>query len=31
VRWMTSWDTTETDVDRFVAVIRGELVGDRSL
>lgn len=25
VRWMTSWDTTEADVDRFVAVIRSEL------
>lgn len=25
VRWMCAWDTTETDVDRFVAVIRAEL------
>ncbi len=25
VRWMTSWDTTESDVDGFVAVIREEL------
>jgi len=25
VRWMTSWDTTEADVDRFVAVLREEL------
>jgi threonine aldolase len=25
VRWMCSWDTTETDVDRFVDVIRTEL------
>ncbi|KOV82922.1 low specificity L-threonine aldolase [Nocardia sp. NRRL S-836] len=25
VRWMTAWDTTESDVDRFVAVIREEL------
>ncbi len=25
VRWMTAWDTTEADVDRFVAVIREEL------
>ncbi|MDT5331746.1 MAG: threonine aldolase [Mycobacterium sp.] len=24
VRWMTAWDTTEVDVDRFVAVIREE-------
>jgi len=27
VRWMTSWDTTESDVDGFVAVIREELAG----
>lgn len=25
VRWMTAWDTTEADVDAFVAVIREEL------
>lgn len=25
VRWMTAWDTTEDDVDRFVAVIADEL------
>jgi len=25
VRWTTSWDTAEADVDRFVAVIREEL------
>ncbi|MEU7481988.1 beta-eliminating lyase-related protein [Lentzea sp. NPDC042327] len=25
VRWMTAWDTTESDVDRFVAVVREEL------
>ena len=25
VRWMTSWDTTEADVDAFAAVIREEL------
>jgi threonine aldolase len=25
VRWMTSWDTTERDVDHFVSVIRDEL------
>ena len=25
VRWMCAWDTTEADVDRFVAVIRAEL------
>ncbi|TFV56682.1 low specificity L-threonine aldolase [Mycobacterium sp. PS03-16] len=25
VRWMTAWDTTEDDVDRFVAVIAEEL------
>lgn len=25
VRWMTSWDTTEGDVDHFVSVIRDEL------
>lgn len=25
VRWMTAWDTTEADVDHFVAVIREEL------
>lgn len=25
VRWMTAWDTTEADVDRFVAVIGEEL------
>ncbi|MCT7661389.1 threonine aldolase family protein [Mycobacterium deserti] len=25
VRWMTSWDTTEDDVDDFVAIIRKEL------
>jgi threonine aldolase len=25
VRWMTSWDTTEADVDAFVAVVRKEL------
>ncbi|WBU37324.1 threonine aldolase family protein [Homoserinibacter sp. YIM 151385] len=25
VRWMTSWDTTEADIDAFVAVIREEL------
>jgi len=24
VRWMTAWDTTEADVDRFAAVIREE-------
>jgi threonine aldolase len=24
VRWMTAWDTTEADVDRFVAVIHEE-------
>ncbi|WP_018599884.1 low specificity L-threonine aldolase [Mycobacterium sp. 155] len=24
VRWMTAWDTTEADVDRFVTVIRDE-------
>jgi len=27
VRWMTSWDTTSDDVDRFVAVIAAELSG----
>ncbi|MGE2712870.1 threonine aldolase family protein [Mycolicibacterium litorale] len=25
VRWMTAWDTTEADVDDFVAVVREEL------
>jgi threonine aldolase len=25
VRWMCAWDTTEADVDRFVAVLRAEL------
>lgn len=25
VRWMCSWDTTEADVDRFVAAVRGVL------
>ncbi|MBI5161236.1 MAG: low specificity L-threonine aldolase [Micrococcales bacterium] len=25
VRWMCAWDTTEADVDRFVALIRGRL------
>lgn len=25
VRWMTAWDTTSEDVDKFVAVIRAEL------
>ncbi|HEX7303039.1 hypothetical protein [Lentzea sp.] len=25
VRWMTSWDTTESDVDSFAAAIREEL------
>lgn len=25
VRWMTAWDSTETDVDRFVALIRAQL------
>ena len=25
VRWMTSWDTTEADVDAFVAAIAAEL------
>ncbi|MDV3126427.1 low specificity L-threonine aldolase [Mycobacterium sp. 21AC1] len=25
VRWMTAWDTTESDVDRFVAVVREEI------
>lgn len=25
VRWMTAWDTTQADVDRFIAVIRDEL------
>ncbi|BBY18737.1 threonine aldolase family protein [Mycolicibacterium litorale] len=25
VRWMTSWDTTEADVERFVSVVREEL------
>ncbi|MFD5827400.1 threonine aldolase family protein [Lentzea sp. NPDC060358] len=25
VRWMTSWDTTESDVDEFAAVVRAEL------
>ncbi|SHL34266.1 L-threonine aldolase [Pseudonocardia thermophila] len=25
VRWMTAWDTTEADVDAFVAVVREEL------
>jgi threonine aldolase len=25
IRWMTAWDTTEADVDGFVAVIRKEL------
>jgi threonine aldolase len=24
VRWMTEWDTTEADVDRFLAVIHEE-------
>jgi threonine aldolase len=28
VRWMTAWDTTEEDVDGFVAVIREELGRD---
>lgn len=28
VRWMTSWDTTEADIDGFVAVIRKELSRD---
>lgn len=26
VRWMTAWDTTEEDVDRFVSIIGEELV-----
>lgn len=25
VRWMTAWDTTESDVDRFVAIVSEEL------
>lgn len=25
VRWMTSFDTTEEDIDRFVALLRGEM------
>ncbi|KUI34308.1 threonine aldolase [Mycobacterium sp. IS-1496] len=28
VRWMTAWDTTEADVDGFVAVVREELARD---
>ncbi|KUI28897.1 threonine aldolase [Mycobacterium sp. IS-1742] len=31
VRWMTAWDTTEDDVDGFVAVIREELQRSRVL
>jgi len=27
VRWMTAFDTTEADIDAFVAVIRAELAG----
>ena len=27
VRWMCSWDTTEADVDRFAAAVRGVLAG----
>jgi len=27
VRWMTSWATSETDVDEFVAAIRAEMAG----
>lgn len=27
VRWMTAWDTTEADVDAFLAVVREELDG----
>jgi threonine aldolase len=27
VRWMTAWDTTPDDVDRFVAIIAAELSG----
>jgi threonine aldolase len=30
VRWMTAFDTTEADVDAFVAVIEEELTGTRS-
>lgn len=29
VRWMTSWDTTEDDVDRFAAAIREALASGR--
>lgn len=28
VRWMTAWDTTESDVDHFVTVIREELTAN---
>ncbi|WP_029115922.1 low specificity L-threonine aldolase [Mycobacterium sp. URHB0044] len=28
VRWMTAWDTTEADVDRFVAVIHEEFAAN---
>lgn len=28
VRWMTAWDTTEADVDAFVAAVREELARD---
>ncbi|MFS0896736.1 threonine aldolase family protein [Mycolicibacterium litorale] len=31
VRWMTAWDTTETDVDGFVAVVREELQRGRAV
>ena len=30
VRWMCSWDTTESDVDAFAAAIAQQLVGDRA-
>jgi threonine aldolase len=31
VRWMTSFDTTEEDVDEFVAAIRDEMAAYRSV
>ena len=30
VRWMCSWDTTESDVDAFAAAIAQQLAGDRA-
>ena len=31
VRWMTSFDTTEADVDGFAAVLKEEMPTDRAI